>query len=53
MIYCKAEIQNDTMTVRAHIDIKENELLKSDTTLLEILLKDMTTDGNLVWATDN
>lgn len=41
------------MTIRAHIDIKENELLRIDTTLLEILLKDMTTGKNLVWATDN
>lgn len=41
------------MTIRAHIDIKENELLEIDTALLEILLKDMTTGGNLIWATDN
>lgn len=41
------------MTIRAHIDIKENEILKIDRDLLEILLKDMTTGGNLVWATDN
>ncbi|MDE6244535.1 MAG: restriction endonuclease subunit M [Treponemataceae bacterium] len=41
------------MTIRAHIDIKENELLKIDRDLLEILLKDMTTGGNLLWATDN
>lgn len=41
------------MTIRAHVDINENELLKIDRDLLEILLKDMTTGGNLLWATDN
>lgn len=41
------------MTVRAHIDIKENELLKIDISLLEILLQDKTTGKNLIWATDN
>lgn len=35
------------------IDIKENELLKMDAALLSILLKDMTTGGNILWATDN
>ncbi len=35
------------------IDIKENELLKIDKRLLDILLKDRTTDGNIIWATDN
>lgn len=35
------------------IDIKENELLKIDKDLLSILLKDKTTEKNLIWATDN
>lgn len=35
------------------VDIKENDLLKIDTELLTILLKDKTTDKNLIWATDN
>ena len=35
------------------IDIKENDLLKIDRTLLEILLKDKTTGKNIIWATDN
>ncbi len=41
------------MTARAHIDIKENGLLKIDAGLLEILLQDKTTGRNLIWATDN
>lgn len=35
------------------IDIKENMLLKIDRELLEILLKDKTTNKNIIWATDN
>lgn len=35
------------------IDIKENDLLKIDCSLLEILLKDKTTGKNIIWATDN
>ena len=35
------------------IDIKENELLKIDKNLLNILLKDRTTGRNIIWATDN
>ena len=35
------------------IDIKENDLLKIDRSLLEILLKDKTTGKNIIWATDN
>ena len=35
------------------IDIKENQLLKLDKKLLEILLKDKTTGKNILWATDN
>ncbi|MDE5580717.1 MAG: hypothetical protein K2I95_04790 [Treponemataceae bacterium] len=41
------------MTIRAHIDIKENELLKINEFLLEIILKGMTTSRNLLWATDD
>ena len=35
------------------VDIKENELLKIDSELLSILLKDKTTGKNIIWATDN
>ena len=35
------------------IDIKENQLLKIDKDLLSILLKDKTTDRNIIWATNN
>lgn len=34
------------------IDIKENTLLLLDRQLLQILLKDRTTDKNIIWATD-
>lgn len=36
-----------------NIDIKENDLLKIDRSLLEILLQDKTTKKNIIWATDN
>lgn len=36
-----------------NIDIKENNLYKLDSRLLEILLLDRTTKKNLIWATDN
>lgn len=35
------------------IDVKENEIYKLDSRLLEILLLDRTTKKNLIWATDN
>ncbi len=35
------------------VDIKENELLKYDKQLLELLLKDRSSGGNIIWATDN
>ena len=35
------------------IDIKENNLLKIDNELLELLLQDKTTGRNIIWATDN
>lgn len=35
------------------IDIKENNLYRLDSRLLEILLTDRTTKKNLIWATDN
>lgn len=41
------------MSTELNIDIKENEILKIDTELLAILLKDKTTDKNILWATDN
>ncbi len=36
-----------------NIDIKENNLYRLDSRLLEILLIDRTTKKNLIWATDN
>jgi hypothetical protein len=41
------------MLPEQNIDIKENDLLKIDRSLLEILLKDKTTGKNIIWATDN
>ena len=41
------------MMVENSIDIKENNLLKIDLELLPILLKDMTTGRNIIWATDD
>jgi len=38
---------------KKNVDIKENDLLKIDKELLAILLKDKSTDKNLIWATDN
>lgn len=41
------------MLPEQNIDIKENDLLKIDPSLLAILLKDKTTGKNIIWATDN
>lgn len=41
------------MLPEQNIDIKENDLLKIDHSLLEILLKDKTSGKNIIWATDN
>ena len=41
------------MQLDKKIDIKENDLLKIDRSLLEILLKDKTSGKNIIWATDN
>lgn len=41
------------MLPEQNIDIKENDLLKIDRSLLEILLKDKTSGKNIIWATDN
>jgi len=38
---------------RELIDVKENNLLSVDYELLSILLKDRTTNKNIIWATDN
>lgn len=35
------------------IDIKENDIYKLDSELLEILLKDRSSKKNIIWATDN
>ena len=41
------------MVAQNTADIKENDLLKIDRALLEILLQDKTTGKNIIWATDN
>ena len=41
------------MKNKRDIDIKENDLLKIDSSLLAVLLKDMTTGHNILWCTDN
>ncbi len=41
------------MLPEQNIDIKENDLLKIDRSLLKILLQDKTTGKNIIWATDN
>lgn len=41
------------MTERNKIDIKENDVLRYDSQLLTILLKDNSTKQNIIWATDN
>lgn len=46
----KITVYNKKMTT---IDIKENNLYRLDSRLLEILLTDRTTKKNLIWATDN
>lgn len=35
------------------VDIKENEILKYDRQLLQLLLKDNSSKKNIIWATDN
>lgn len=35
------------------IDIKENDILELNPSLLGLLLKDMTTGKNILWGTDN
>ena len=44
------ELELQEMT---NIDIKENNLYRLDSRLLDILLADRTTKKNLIWATDN
>ena len=41
------------MTNSSRIDIKENALLRMDDGILETLLKDHSSDKNIIWATDN
>ena len=41
------------MTKEIKIDIRENRLLKIDSMLLNILLKDNTSGKNILWATDD
>jgi len=40
------------MNIKELVDIKENNILNIDEYLLSILLKDRTTDNNIIWATD-
>src|SRR5574344_2636743 len=35
------------------VDVKENSIINIDFELLSILLKDNTTEKNIIWATDN
>lgn len=44
---------NQRMSTELNVDIKENKILKIDSELLAILLKDKTTGKNILWATDN
>jgi hypothetical protein len=39
--------------VRAKIDILENEIIEQYPEILPILLRDHTTQKNIIWATDN
>ena len=39
--------------MKNNADIKENTLLKINYELLNILLKDHSTNNNIIWATDN
>lgn len=41
------------MNLSELIDVKENSILSIDYIILDILLKDRTTDKNIIWATDN
>lgn len=41
------------MAKEIRVDIKENEILEMDGELLSILLKDNSSEKNLIWATDN
>ena len=41
------------MTDRNRVDIKENDVLRYDSQLLAILLKDNSSKKNIIWATDN
>lgn len=41
------------MNLNELIDVKENSILSIDYIILDILLKDRTTDKNIIWATDN
>ena len=41
------------MTKEQSVDIKENKLLKLDSELITILLKDNSSGKNLIWATDD
>lgn len=41
------------MAKEIRVDVKENEILEMDSSLLSILLKDHSSGKNIIWATDN
>ena len=41
------------MAKEIRVDVKENEILEMDASLLSMLLKDNSSGKNLIWATDN
>ena len=49
MLYISEVIMN----TNEKVDVKENNILSLDPELMEILLKDKTTNKNILWATDN
>ncbi len=52
-IICEKKMKLTELQEMTNIDIKENNLYRLDSRLLEILLIDRTTKKNLIWATDN
>ena len=52
-IICEKKMKLTELQEMTNIDIKENNLYRLDSRLLDILLADRTTKKNLIWATDN
>lgn len=44
---------NEVVPKDSAVDVQENELLQLDDKLLDILLKDRTTNANIMWCTDD